>query len=69
LNTIGRMAGAPADKKAGVMLHVRAGTKIKKNDTVFTIYSSNKRKLDSAYMFVKNNKVIELRRIILQRFS
>ncbi|MCH7902384.1 AMP phosphorylase [archaeon] len=69
LNTIGRIAGAPSDKKAGVMLRVRDGVKMKKNDIIFTIYSSNKRKLETAYRFAKYNRVIELKRIILQKFS
>jgi len=69
LNKIARLAGAPANKKAGVMLKIEHGSKISKGQILFEIYSDNKRKLDVAYKFAKNNKVITMKRIILEKFS
>ncbi len=69
LNTVGRMAGAPADKKAGLYLHVEEGSKISKGTPLFTIYSENKIKLEAAYKFAVNSQIIEMEKIILQKFS
>lgn len=38
--------GAPADKIAGIHLHVRFGQKVKKGDKLFTLYASNKDRLN-----------------------
>ncbi len=45
---VGRYAGAPVDKGAGLWMRVRVGSKVKKGDVLFTVYSSNKRKLKAA---------------------
>ncbi|HZX19577.1 MAG TPA: AMP phosphorylase [archaeon] len=69
LNKVARIAGAPSDKKAGVMLLIEEGMKVSRNTCLFTIYAENERKLDDAYKFAKNNTVFELKKIILQKFS
>ncbi|MEK6958226.1 MAG: AMP phosphorylase [archaeon] len=69
LNRIARMAGAPANKKAGVMLLVKNGEKVSNGQPLFEIYAENERKLYSAHNFAKNSPVIELQRIILEKFS
>jgi len=69
LNKVARIAGAPANKKAGVMLQVEQGNKIGKNSVLFEIYGENKRKLEAAYNFAKRNQIISMKRIILEKFS
>jgi len=69
LNKVARMAGAPANSKAGVLLEVEPGDKISKNQVLFEIHAENKRKLDAAYNFAASNKLIEMQRIILEKFS
>jgi len=44
-NSIARMAGAPDDKFAGILLNVRKNSKVKKRDLIFTIYSSSNDRL------------------------
>ena len=50
ISKLGRIAGAPKDKAAGVYLHYHVGDKVKKGDVMFTVYTENKRKLE----FVKD---------------
>ncbi|MBI4141457.1 AMP phosphorylase [Candidatus Woesearchaeota archaeon] len=45
---IARIAGAPKDIGAGIDLHVRKSTIIKKGDKLFTIYAHSKQKLNYA---------------------
>jgi len=52
-NSIGRVAGAPEDKFAGVLLNVKRNSKVTKNELIFTIYSSNKDRLKYASSNVK----------------
>jgi AMP phosphorylase len=66
-SNIAREAGAPADKKAGVMLKVVEGSKIKKGDVLFEIYAENPRKLAAAKEFAQKNNAVEMERIILEK--
>ena len=45
---IAREAGAPKDKGAGIFLKKKNGDRVKKGETLFTIYSDSTHKLDSA---------------------
>lgn len=45
---IARLAGAPSNKGAGVYLYKKVGEQVKRRDTLFTIYSENKEKLELA---------------------
>ena len=67
--TIARIAGAPGDKKAGLLLKVKDGTKVKPEQRLFEIYAENKRKLELAEQFARSVDVIELDKTILQRIS
>ncbi|PIN84885.1 MAG: AMP phosphorylase [Candidatus Diapherotrites archaeon CG11_big_fil_rev_8_21_14_0_20_37_9] len=69
MNKIARIAGAPANKTAGVMLKIEEGEKASKGQELFEVYSENERKLEAAYNFAKKNDPVELQRIILQKFS
>ena len=69
MSKIARIAGAPANKRAGVMLHVHPGSKISKNSTLFEIHADNERKLDASIKFAKSNEAISMKRIILEKFS
>ncbi len=65
-NTIARIAGAPADKEAGLYLYVEEGNILKKNQTLFRIFSKNKRKLKLALDYAKKNEIVELERNIIE---
>lgn len=45
---IARAAGAPKDKKAGILLHKKIGQKVKKGESVVEIYSEKATKLGLA---------------------
>jgi len=69
LNTIARIAGAPADKKAGLMLFVEESDNVKKGVPLYEIYAENQRKIELAEKFAKQHQVIEMERIILEKFG
>ena len=69
LNNIARIAGAPGNVAAGVMLMVDESDKVKKGEILLEIHAENERKLNAAYNFAKKSKVIEFQRIILEKFS
>jgi AMP phosphorylase len=45
LVSIARAAGAPKDKGAGILLHKKVGDRVKKGETIFTVYAEKRRKL------------------------
>lgn len=51
INLLGRVAGSPIDKKAGVYLNKHVGDKIKKNETVMLVYAESGKKLEEAKKF------------------
>ena len=61
INELGRLAGSPADKKAGVYLYKRKGDKIKKGEKILTIYSESEEKLKNAIEFYLASQSIKLR--------
>lgn len=58
---IARIAGAPRNKAAGIYLYKHSGDKIKKGETIFTIYATNETKLDYAVSVLKKTKAYSLR--------
>lgn len=57
LTKIAKVAGAPENKGAGVYIYVKLKNRVKKNQTLFTIYSENKKKLDYAIPLCKKNPI------------
>lgn len=58
---IGRAAGCPAEKSAGLKLHFKVGDAVKRNDKLFTIYAESKYRLKEAIKTHKQNKPIVIR--------
>lgn len=48
ISKIARIAGASADKGAGIYLYKHIGDSVKKHEIIFTIYSNNKQRLEFA---------------------
>ncbi len=69
LNRIARIAGAPANQKAGVRLLVSHSDKVRKNQGLFEIHAEDEGKLNAAYEFALKNEPVELDRIIIGRFG
>jgi len=67
ISRIARTAGAPKDKSAGIYLHVRSGDPIRIGDPLFTIYSSNSRKLDDAVTLANKLNPVRVGSVILGR--
>ncbi|MBW2999662.1 AMP phosphorylase [Candidatus Woesearchaeota archaeon] len=53
ITRIARSAGAPRDKEAGIYLQKHVGNKVKKGQTIFTLYAKNKVKLKYAKELLK----------------
>jgi len=61
LALIAKLAGAPHDKASGIDLHVSIGSKVNKDDVLFTIHAEYPGELEYALNYLKEgNKVIEL---------
>jgi AMP phosphorylase len=53
ISRIARAAGSPKDTAAGILLNKRVGDRVAVGETLFTVYSQNKIKLDYAIDLVK----------------
>ena len=53
---IARAAGSPKDKKAGILLHKKIGSDVKKGETILEIYSEKTTKLAVAEKILKEQK-------------
>jgi len=67
IKMIARLAGAPKDKGAGIILHKKIGTKASRGGKLLTIYAENKEKLDVAKKYAKANKPIIIESMVLER--
>jgi len=66
LTLIARAAGAPIDKGAGIKLYVKAGSKVKSGEKLFTIYSESSVKLAYAHSLAQRLHPITLEGMILR---
>lgn len=66
---VARIAGAPADKKAGLLMNVEVSSHVKKGQPLFEIHAENRRKLELALQYVRKNKIMDMRSIILEKFT
>jgi AMP phosphorylase len=66
---IAREAGAPNDKGAGVLLNKKTGRKAQKDDVLYTVYSSNERRLQRAVELSNSLKPIHLEGMLLERIG
>lgn len=58
--TIARLAGAPKDKGAGIIIHKKIGQKVKKHDKLLTIYSEKKNRIHSVEKMLTEIKPIQV---------
>ncbi len=54
-----RIAGAPKDKRAGIYLHAKKGSILKKGDIIYTIFAENPKKLEYALEYITSEPFIE----------
>jgi AMP phosphorylase len=65
---LARMAGAPSDKKAGVIIHKKMGEQVKKGEPLITICSSSDWELESAMKDAKRAMPIVVEGMLLERY-
>ncbi len=65
MSKIARIAGAPRDNGAGVLLHRVRGDRVEKGDSLFTIYAESESQLDFALKALKDLEPIEMRKMLL----
>ncbi|MCX8190191.1 MAG: AMP phosphorylase [Candidatus Diapherotrites archaeon] len=69
LTNIARVAGAPYNKKSGVLLNVESGTRIRKGTKLYQIYAENESKLKAAVKEACADNGIELGKIIIKKIE
>jgi len=67
LKDVARIAGAPHNKTAGVLLNTEIGQKVSKGEILYTIYAENKRKLELAEKYAHKVHPVKLEKIILEK--
>jgi AMP phosphorylase len=65
---VARMAGAPADKNAGVIIHKKMGEQVKKDEPLLTLCSSSEWDLNSAAKDAKREMPIVVEGMLLERY-
>jgi AMP phosphorylase len=65
---LARMAGAPSDKKAGVIIHKKMGERVKRDEPLITICSTSDWELDSAVRDAKRQMPIVVEGMLLERY-
>jgi AMP phosphorylase len=55
-----RLLGCPLDKKAGIYFPKLKGEKVKKGEVLFTLYSSDKMKLEKALALLKEEPIVKI---------
>lgn len=69
VNKIARVAGAPKDKGAGIILHCEMGDKISKGDVLFEIVSESETKLSFAIEMANAIPPVELQKVIIGKIE
>ncbi len=69
LTKIARIAGAPHDKEAGIILFKEVGDNVKKGEPLFDIYSNSEDKLSYSKTFAKENKAIDFEKIVIEAIN
>lgn len=58
---VGKLAGAPVAKAAGVDLHVKVGTKVEAKQPLFTVHAESRGELEYALSFVETDgKIVQI---------
>ncbi len=68
ITTIARVAGAPIDKGAGILLHVKRGHKVREGDVLMEIYSNSAPRLQEALKMVNVLKPITIEGMLLETY-
>lgn len=69
LKEIARAAGAPADKKAGVLLKVETREKVEKGNVLYEIHAENEAKAKYALELAESDKAVDIEKTVLKKFT
>ncbi len=61
INQLGRVAGSPVDKPAGLYLYFHVGDRVKKGEKLITLYAETKDRLRDAIKFYKRSQPIKFK--------
>jgi AMP phosphorylase len=67
INQIARATGAPGEKGAGVVLHLKRGHKVSKGEPILDIYAERQSKLEQAYSLVAKLQPITIEGMLLEK--
>jgi len=65
--TIARLAGAPSEKGAGVLLHAKQGYKVRRGDVLLEIFAERESKLTEAYEAATRLRPVTVEGMLLRR--
>jgi AMP phosphorylase len=68
---IAKVAGAPKDRYAGIVLNKKLGDKVKKNEVLYTIYAEKKAKLRCAVRMAQENNgyTVSTRKMLIEELD
>jgi len=66
ITLIARAAGAPYDKKAGIIFHAKVGYRVRRGDPILTIYSSSSVKLEEAVRLMNRLSPVAVEGMIIK---
>ena len=66
---IAKAAGAPNDKGAGLIIHLKKGQRVEAGDVLFTIYADNEAKLKRARETAIKYPPMDIEGMLLKRVS
>lgn len=62
-----RLAGAPHDKGAGMIIHKKKGHQVEKGEALFTIYGTNERKVNNALRLAQKRPPMLIEGMVIER--
>ncbi|MFH0971326.1 MAG: AMP phosphorylase [Candidatus Micrarchaeota archaeon] len=65
LSRVCRMLGAPTDKRAGILLKVKNGENVEKDDEIAELIATSQQKLDYCIEHMQVNRIFEVEKIII----
>ncbi|ABR55235.1 putative thymidine phosphorylase [Methanococcus vannielii SB] len=69
ITNVVKEAGAPRDKKAGLLLNAKIGNKVKRGDILYTIYSGSEERLNSAVNLARRVYPVNVEGMMIERIS
>jgi len=69
ITNVVKEAGAPRDKKAGLLLNAKIGHKVKRGDILYTIYSGSEERLTAAVNLARRVYPVKVEGMLIERIT